>query len=62
MIGEFLSIAEGWTTGAMIIRMVCALLVGTIIGIDRAIKRRGAGIKTHTLVWGGSGDDDRTVY
>ena len=50
MIGEFLSIAEGWTTGAMIIRMVCALLVGTIIGIDRAIKRRGAGIKTHTLV------------
>ena len=38
MIGEFLSIAEGWTTGAMIIRMVCALLVGTIIGIDRAMK------------------------
>ena len=50
MLNEFLSIAEGWSTGAMIIRMVCALFTGTIIGIDRAIKRRGAGIKTHTLV------------
>ncbi len=50
MIDGFLAVAEGWSTGAMIIRMVSALVIGTVIGIDRAIKRRGAGIKTHTLV------------
>ena len=50
MLSELLSIAEGWSTGAMVIRMVFALIVGTVIGIDRALKRRGAGIKTHTLV------------
>ena len=50
MIDWFLSAAEGWSTEAMIIRMVSALIIGTVMGIDRAIKRRGAGIKTHTLV------------
>ncbi len=50
MIGELLSIAEGWSTGAMVIRMAFALIVGVVIGIDRALKRRGAGVKTHTLV------------
>ncbi len=50
MISEFLSIAEGWSTGALIIRMIFALLVGIVIGADRALKRRGAGVKTHTLV------------
>ncbi len=50
MINGFLSAAEEWTTLAMVIRMVCALIVGTAIGIDRALKRRGAGVKTHTLV------------
>ena len=50
MIYGFLSVAEGWSTGAMIIRMVSALIVGTVIGVDRALKRRGAGVKTHTLV------------
>lgn len=54
MINEFLSIAEGWSMGAMIIRMLFALIVGIIIGADRALKRRGAGIKTHTLVCLGS--------
>jgi len=38
----------------MVIRMVSALIIGTVIGIDRALKRRGAGIKTHTLVCLGS--------
>ena len=60
MIDWFLSAAEGWSTEAMIIRMVSALIIGTVMGIDRAIKRRGAGIKTHTLVC--LGDDDWTVY
>lgn len=32
------------------IRLLLALLSGTLIGIDRGMKRRGAGIKTHVLV------------
>ncbi|MCI8515714.1 MAG: MgtC/SapB family protein [Hungatella sp.] len=50
MLETFLSTAEGWSTAAMVIRMVSALVIGTVIGIDRALKRRGAGIKTHALV------------
>lgn len=36
------------------IRLLLALVAGTVIGIDRGMKRRGAGIKTHTLVCLGS--------
>ena len=50
MIQGFVSAAEGWSTTAMVFRMVSALVIGIAIGIDRAIKRRGAGVKTHTLV------------
>lgn len=32
------------------IRLLLALVAGTLIGIDRGMKRRGAGIKTHVLV------------
>mgnify|MGYP002518943002 FL=1 len=32
------------------IRLLLALVTGTLIGIDRGMKRRGAGIKTHVLV------------
>lgn len=32
------------------LRLLFAMLSGTIIGIDRSRKRRGAGIKTHVLV------------
>ena len=32
------------------IRLLLALAAGTLIGIDRGMKRRGAGIKTHVLV------------
>ena len=32
------------------IRLLLALFSGTLIGIDRGMKRRGAGIKTHVLV------------
>lgn len=37
-----------------VIRMMFSLIIGTLIGIDRGMKRRGAGIKTHTLVCLGS--------
>ena len=39
-----------WSMLAMFLRLAIALLVGTIIGIDREMKRRSAGIKTHVLV------------
>ena len=39
-----------WSLLAMFLRLTIALLVGTIIGIDREMKRRSAGIKTHVLV------------
>lgn len=38
----------------MFIRMVAALAVGILIGMDRSEKRKGAGIKTHVLVCLGS--------
>jgi len=38
----------------MLLRLTIALIVGTIIGIDREMKRRSAGIKTHVLVCLGS--------
>lgn len=46
--------AAGWGTAAILLRMAFALIVGILIGIDRGLKRRGAGIKTHTLVCLGS--------
>lgn len=46
--------AAGWGTSAIMIRMAFAMVVGILIGIDRGLKRRGAGIKTHTMVCLGS--------
>lgn len=39
-----------WTPLGILIRLLLALCVGLIIGIDREMKRRVAGIKTHILV------------
>ena len=47
---EFSTYCASWCTGAIILRLVAAFGVGITIGVDRGIKRRGAGIKTHTLV------------
>ncbi|WP_252198472.1 MgtC/SapB family protein [Clostridium sp. MCC353] len=46
--------AHEWSLRGCTIRMMFALVIGTLIGIDRGMKRRGAGIKTHTLVCLGS--------
>ncbi len=48
---EFLA---GWSTLSIVIRLVAAVAVGTMVGIDRGAKRRGAGIKTYALVCLGS--------
>ena len=47
---EMLEIAQGWSLEALIIRMFWAMLVGTLIGIDREMKDRSDGSKTRVLV------------
>lgn len=42
--------AATWTAAGIWIRLLFSLAVGMFIGIDRGLKRRGAGIKTHVLV------------
>ena len=42
--------AGEWSMLSMFIRLTAALTVGIVIGIDRSMKRRGAGIKTHVIV------------
>lgn len=50
MLETFAEAAGGWSALSIFIRALSALVIGTVIGIDRGLKRRGAGIKTHTLV------------
>ena len=45
---------HSWSYGSMIIRLIVAIICGSMIGIDREIKNRGAGMKTHALVCLGS--------
>ena len=47
---HFVTFVREWSLLSLMIRMLTALLVGIIIGINRSVKHRGAGIKTHTLV------------
>ncbi len=50
----FIGVVEGWSTYAILLRLLFAIVVGIIVGIDRGLKRRGAGIKTHVMVCLGS--------
>lgn len=50
----FTGAVEGWSTYAVLLRLLFALIVGIIVGIDRGLKRRGAGVKTHVMVCLGS--------
>lgn len=43
------SFAE-WSIANVAIRMIVSLILGCIVGLDRSVKRRGAGTKTHTVV------------
>jgi len=49
-----LDTCSSWSLLAIAIRLLFALVVGLIVGIDRERKRRVAGIKTHILVCLGS--------
>lgn len=51
---EFLEMMKGWSEISILLRLVFSVLAGALIGMDRAMKRRGAGIKTHVLVCLGS--------
>ena len=42
--------SSNWSSSGILIRLLFSLLAGTVIGIDRAMKRRNAGVKTHALV------------
>lgn len=37
-------------TASVILRLLFAMLIGTVVGIERSSRGRGAGVKTHTLV------------
>ena len=39
-----------WTFGNVLLRMVAALILGSLIGIDRGAKKRGGGAKTDAAV------------
>ncbi len=43
-----------WTMANIVIRMLVAMFLGAIIGINRGVRRKGAGMKTHTIVCLGS--------
>lgn len=51
---EFRRIVMEWSTLSIAVRLISAFLVGTLIGIERGAKRKGAGIKTYSLVCIGS--------
>lgn len=43
-------IVRSWSPLSVFLRLTIALIIGIIIGLDRELKNRGAGIKTHALV------------
>lgn len=50
---DFINLTQdisGWQGVNIFVRLLIAFLIGGFIGFDRGIKRRGAGVKTHTLV------------
>lgn len=50
----FIHTVEDWSLLSIILRLSISVIIGICIGIDREIKNRGAGIKTHVLVCIGS--------
>lgn len=53
MIGmlEWISdVVASWSPLAVFLRLVLAMIIGIVIGIDREMKHRSAGVRTHVLV------------
>ena len=36
--------------GAIVARLLCAVLCGAMVGVDREMRNKKAGLKTHVLV------------
>lgn len=51
---SYTDIFSSWSSTSIFLRLLFALIVGTVVGIDRGLKRRGAGVKTHVMVCLGS--------
>ena len=47
---DWISFGQHLTLGMLFVRLAAAVVIGGIIGIDRAKKNRPAGIRTHVLV------------
>ena len=54
MILDWVTFGEPLTFWQMVVRIVAAVIFGAIIGIDREVKNRPAGMRTHVLVCLGS--------
>lgn len=48
------NLIQGWGAAAIILRLLFAVVIGIIVGLNRELKNRTAGIKTHVLVCVGS--------
>lgn len=46
----FLEIAKSFSLETVFIRLVCAMLCGTAVGVERELRNKRAGLKTHALV------------
>ena len=47
---EILNYLRGWNEASVIFRLLIAMLCGGLIGIERAAKRRAAGVRTYMVV------------
>ncbi len=47
---QFLDYLQGWSDGAVIIRLVIAAFFGSLIGLERIYGRHNAGVRTFSLV------------
>ena len=50
IIGRFSDLIGSWSPCSTFLRLAFSAIAGIIIGIDREIKNRSAGVKTHALV------------
>ncbi len=49
-----IDMAHGWGPGTVTLRLLIACCIGVLIGLNRELKNRSAGVKTHVLVCIGS--------
>ncbi len=54
MLAEVVNVIHGWSTLAVLLRLLLAMLAGTVVGAEREWRNKSAGIKTHVLVCLGS--------